>query len=172
MVQIVIPDILNSRNICAICRREVHEEGNLIICPFCISAYHRKHLAEWVERKNSCPVCKKGLKEYNLGIPLEKIRPKPTQRSRYRKSHIISQENRHNYARSDITSRSRQNSNFHRINSENHDHTKELKLIAALVIFWLMIFSTNVTLALVGSIVIVPLIFYFFNRWYNSYHLL
>ncbi|MHA1978490.1 MAG: RING finger domain-containing protein [Candidatus Hodarchaeales archaeon] len=58
------------KKICVICKQEV-EDKNLVLCPFCESIYHQKHIREWLTHKNVCPVCDTTLTGYDIGVPLE-----------------------------------------------------------------------------------------------------
>jgi hypothetical protein len=51
---------------CGICRKRIYSENRLIICPFCISSFHRNHLNKWLVIKNKCPVCRKSFQWFNV----------------------------------------------------------------------------------------------------------
>jgi len=47
---------------CTICQEEYKEGDNLLLLP-CEHNFHRPCVSEWLSRHNSCPVCRKELKE-------------------------------------------------------------------------------------------------------------
>ena len=159
MGQQIVNENLGLPRICAICRQEVEEGENLILCPFCNSAYHRRHLEKWMMRKQACPVCRKGLKGYNLGFTPEKTSPRLTNNLH---------EPRRHHTRSTTPLRYRQSYDSQQYKSEKMKSTNILKLIAGLAIFWLTTISFGRVFFLVGTIVFVPLIFYLFSEWYTA----
>ncbi|MFX0124366.1 MAG: RING finger protein [Candidatus Hodarchaeota archaeon] len=43
---------------CCICRRNISNNEELIVCPDCQTIYHRTHLSLWLKIRNKCPICK------------------------------------------------------------------------------------------------------------------
>ncbi len=152
----------DSVKICAICRGKVYEESNLIICPFCTSAYHGHHLAEWLSINNHCPMCRRGFKDFILDLEFHASQERSPQISRVspiRNSHAYRKYNPRSTA---VITRGKYNNEFQRINAEDHTPERKLRLISALVVFWIFLVSENTLLALFASIFFVPLIIYVF----------
>jgi hypothetical protein len=56
--------ILNDEIYCLICQsKKLNFQYKKVICPFCETKFHKKHLESWFLRKSICPMCKKDLKK-------------------------------------------------------------------------------------------------------------
>ncbi len=49
--------------ICSICKLAVRKKQQIVQCNKCLNIFHKKHLEEWLEKKDSCPVCKEDIVE-------------------------------------------------------------------------------------------------------------
>ncbi|TFF84891.1 hypothetical protein EU523_01010 [Candidatus Heimdallarchaeota archaeon] len=45
--------------VCAICKLPIQKGQFIVQCKNCLALFHLKHLEEWLEEKNNCPVCGK-----------------------------------------------------------------------------------------------------------------
>ncbi|TFF87421.1 MAG: hypothetical protein EU549_04760 [Promethearchaeota archaeon] len=50
---------------CGICFRFIKEEER-VVCPFCDSSFHEKHLVEWVRKSGACPLCQNKLNQTEI----------------------------------------------------------------------------------------------------------
>ena len=48
---------INKNDTCAICKLRVNENESIVICPTCQILFHEKHLMDWLQNNNKCPVC-------------------------------------------------------------------------------------------------------------------
>ena len=49
-------------NECCICRRNIINTEEIVVCPFCQTIYHRLHLSLWLKIRKKCPICKNVIK--------------------------------------------------------------------------------------------------------------
>lgn len=42
---------------CPICKLELRDNQNILVCPQCKTLYHEDHLIQWIDKENCCPVC-------------------------------------------------------------------------------------------------------------------
>ena len=47
---------------CCICRRNIINTEEIVVCPFCQTIYHRLHLSLWLKIRKKCPICKNVIK--------------------------------------------------------------------------------------------------------------
>jgi hypothetical protein len=145
--------------ICSICRRGVYSKKKLFICPFCTSSFHHSHLDKWLAINNSCPVCKTSFRSYNIWC-------KPN--TNYLAISMNRKENSDQF--SPVISHSRspirnERSKIHRMNTEEIKEAKKINVIGALLIFFLIINQINKTLALIGSVILIPILLPLFIKW-------
>lgn len=65
------PDCGVARKRCTICQRFVAGGQELLACPLCHSLSHSNEIIAWVQKKNKCPYCGRGLKQDQLIHPDE-----------------------------------------------------------------------------------------------------
>lgn len=53
---------------CIICRKKIFEGREIILCPYCTTPFHYKHLKIWLMIKNVCPVCGTSIRGFNSKI--------------------------------------------------------------------------------------------------------
>ncbi|MHA1440773.1 MAG: RING finger protein [Candidatus Heimdallarchaeota archaeon] len=42
---------------CPICKLDLREDQEILVCPQCKTPFHENHLILWIDKENSCPVC-------------------------------------------------------------------------------------------------------------------
>lgn len=52
-----------TNDICSICKKQLKEEQIILCCKYCSALFHEEHIKEWLQKKDSCPICKYPLKE-------------------------------------------------------------------------------------------------------------
>ncbi len=46
---------------CSICKLELRKRQQKVQCNKCLSIFHKEHLEDWLENKDSCPVCNENI---------------------------------------------------------------------------------------------------------------
>ena len=169
MVQIPTPEEGRLKT-CTICRQKINEETDLILCPFCASAYHQKHIEEWLTHNNSCPVCQITLKEENVEVTPENTPPKSTQNLI---SHFQAYQNTQSRPGTSLFYHPRRNI-FQQVpvdeDTKDDQQNKGLILIGILVFIFLF---SNSTGTIVVSLIIVFLICFIYllkNYFLKRFH--
>ncbi len=57
-----------SKSKCAVCGKNIEIFDEVAGCPICGTKAHKDHLVEWIQRKKSCPVCKKNINVSSTGV--------------------------------------------------------------------------------------------------------
>ncbi|MHA1230734.1 MAG: RING finger domain-containing protein [Candidatus Helarchaeota archaeon] len=63
------PFCWNDIHKCGICFNFI-KESEKVVCPFCESTFHEKHLIEWVKKSGACPVCQNKLTQTEIATVL------------------------------------------------------------------------------------------------------
>lgn len=50
-------------SICPVCSLEIEERTPVFECPFCGNVMHVRCVQPWIERKGTCPICRRPLSE-------------------------------------------------------------------------------------------------------------
>ena len=58
---------------CSVCGKGIKIFDEVLACPLCNSKGHSEHLVEWINMRQSCPICKKplALDSKNYPVPIE-----------------------------------------------------------------------------------------------------
>lgn len=46
---------------CSICKLNLRKKQQIVQCNKCLNLFHKKHLEDWLEKKDSCPVCNENI---------------------------------------------------------------------------------------------------------------
>jgi len=55
-------------NICPVCSTEIEKGAPVFECPFCGNIMHVKCVQPWIEKKGTCPICRRPLSESSQTI--------------------------------------------------------------------------------------------------------